>query len=86
MSSSDIGIQILQAIKFVFIFGALLVLIRLAGAVSKAIFTSSPDLEREGTSKRAQTAYVYLGFALIIMALVALLAIEFFTDLGAALS
>jgi len=85
LSSNDTGIQILQAIKFVLIFGALLVLIRLVGAASKAIFTSSPDLEQEGTSKRAQTAYVYLGFTLIIMALVALLVIDFFTDLGMAL-
>lgn len=85
LSSNDPGIQILQAIKFVFIFGALLVLIRLVGAASKAIFTSSPDLEQEGTSKRTQTAYVYLGFTPIIMALVALLVIDFFTNLGAAL-
>ena len=85
LSSSDLGIQILQALTFVFIFGALLVLIRLVGAASKVICTSSTDLELEGTTKRAQTAYVYLGFTLIIMALVALLVIEFFTNLGAAL-
>ena len=85
LSSNDHDIQILQATKFIFIFGALLVLIRLVGAASKAIFTSSPALEHEGTSKRAQTEYVYLGFTLIIMALIALLVIDFFTGLGAAL-
>lgn len=83
LSSSDPAMLILQAAKFVFIFGALLILVRLIGAAGKAIFTSSLDLSREGTSKRALVEYVYIGFTIIVIALVAMLVIDLFVQLGA---
>ena len=85
LSSNDLRINILQAIKVVSIFFVLAVLIRLVFASSRAIFTSSQDLRREGTTKRAQTAYVFVGFTLIVMALVALLLIDVFALLAASL-
>ena len=85
LSSSDLAVQMLQVTKIVFIFGALLVLIRLISAAGKTVFTSSLDLSREGTSKRAMVAYVYVGFEIIVTALIGILVIDLFLQLGAAI-
>ena len=84
-SSDNLHIHILQFLKLAYLFLALLILIRLVFAASHAIFTSSLDLARDGTSKRAQTAYVYAEFTLIVVALVGVLLVDFFVGLSAAL-
>jgi len=84
-SSQEFAVRILQLAKISTIFIVLLVHLRLVIAASKSIFTSSADLERAGTSKRAQTAYVFEGFIIILMLLVILLVVNLLTDLAVTL-
>ncbi len=72
-------IRNLQLAKFVIIAIALTVYLRLVVIGGKTIFATPADLSRDGTSKRAGTRYVFLGFCVILLELFILLLIDLLT-------
>ncbi len=74
--------QFLQAAKVVTIVVVLATYLRMVTISGYAIFTTPGELERQRTSKRAQTAFVFRGLIIILFGLVALLVIDRFADLA----
>ena len=85
-SPNDIRTNVLQVVKIVCYIFILLVLVRMVIAGSESIFTPDADLAREGKSKRIQTAYVFEGFILIVVAIAGLLLANLFIDMAAAVA
>jgi len=83
-ASKELEARMMEFIKIAPVFIVLLVYLRMVLVARKSIFTASADLERAGTSKREQTAYVFEGFIIIVGLLILLLALNMLTDLAAA--
>ena len=76
LSSKEISVQTLQMLKICAVFVVLAVHLWLVETASESIFTSSADLEYRGTSKRAQAAYAFGGFVIILVSLIGLLVLN----------